>query len=493
MVKKKDFIKSIKYSFTLEYQMELLRYLVQSKESMVIIPKIKPNYFTLIEHALITEAIQKFAKKHQRVPSEPMIIEQIKNLLEGRDYADLVTKDDIPNIHKVVKNIYNIPLKDEDILKDSIYKFAAYIEMKNLNESIDLSDFDSYEKYQNQISKILQDSKAEKKDEGPLFMVQGTTKRQMLRKIAPNIIPSPIKQLNALTNGGGLPKNTIAVIIDRPKKKKTFSLINLARGYLAMKKNVLYIDLENGKNHIMERMIQSTLNRTKKEMLTGDFDKLEQKHMRKYKRLGVEFIVERLPARASNANTIQHLINKVEKERNIKIHVLMLDFAAKLNAISGEKDDTKRIGEVYIDLDNLAVERDLDVIWTAQHVTRDGGKHSNTKYEDNDIASAIDIIRHVQLAVGLNQTLEEEENGVQRLEIVAQRDGIPSGRALFNVDVAKQRWKEFSKEARDEYDKNIAPGIDEMINKEYGHKKKREKVVNPNADKKKAAKKSGDI
>lgn len=41
-------------------------------------------------------------------------------------------------------------------------------------------------------------------------------------------------------------------------------MINLARGYLAMRKSVLYVDLENGKAQIMDRMVQSSINRTKR-------------------------------------------------------------------------------------------------------------------------------------------------------------------------------------------------------------------------------------
>ena len=34
--------------------------------------------------------------------------------------------------------------------------------------------------------------------------------------------------------------------MDKPKAKKTFFMVNLARGYLRMKKSVYYVDTENG-------------------------------------------------------------------------------------------------------------------------------------------------------------------------------------------------------------------------------------------------------
>ena len=474
-----------KFTFSIEFQLEVLRFLIQGKESLLYISKIKPGYFTLIEHSILVEALIKFVKKYQRIPSEVLMIEQVKTLLEGKDYTDLVTKEDIPNIHKLISELYNKPLKDVDIVLENIHKFIAYIELKALNESMDFSDYNSYEIYQAKLTKILQNSKPQKKDE-PLLMVSGTAMRQLMRKVDPDIVPTPFWQLNKLGNGDGYPKNSLFVLIDRPKRRKTFALINIARGYLAMKKNVLYIDTENGKNQLMDRMIQSTLNKTKREMLTGDYDKMEQRHMRKYKRLGVEFIVERVPATIADCNTIKNLVRKLESEKGIKVHVIMIDYAAKLASISRDKDDVERINNVYIDIDNMGDELGLDAIWTAQHVTREGAKHQETRYEDNDIASAISIIRNAKCVMGLNSTQDEEEHNIMRMEVVVQRDGVPTGRVMFNMDPERQRMKEFSKEARAKYDESMGKQVDDML-------KKKKKVSNPNADPEKRSKTSGDI
>lgn len=474
-----------KFTFSIEFQLEVLRFLIQGKEALLYVQKIKPGYFTLIEHSIVVEALVKFVKKYQRIPSEVLMVEQVKTLLEGRDYVDLVTKDDIPNIHKLISELYNKPLKDVDIVLENIHKFIAYIELKALNESMDFSDYNSYETYQAKLTKILQSSKPQKKDE-PLLMVSGTAMRQLMRKVDPDVVPTPFWQLNRLGNGDGYPKNSLFVLIDRPKRRKTFALINVARGYLAMKKNVLYIDTENGKNQLMDRMIQSTLNKTKREMLTGDYDKMEQRHMRKYKRLGVEFIVERVPATIADCNTIMNLVRKLETEKGIKVHVIMIDYAAKLASIARDRDDVERINNVYIDIDNMGDELGLDAVWTAQHVTREGAKHQETKYEDNDIASAISIIRNAKCVMGLNSTQDEEEHNIMRMEVVVQRDGVPSGRVMFNMAPERQRMKEFSKEARAKYDESIGKQVDDLL-------KKKKRVSNPNADPEKRSKTSGDI
>lgn len=488
MKSKKKYQTSEKFSFTLEFQLEVLRYFIQDKESPMVIQKIKPGYFTLIEHSIIMESLNKFYRKYHKIPSKPLLIEQVSNLLNQRDYANLVLKEDISNINRIIDNLYSVPLKDNEIILENLHRFAAYIEMKSLNESMDFTNFNLYEEYQNRVANIIRQSKPHR-EEDPLFMVQGTTRRQLLRQIDPDVVPTPYWQLNKLSNGDGYSRGSIFVFLDKPKAKKTFALINTARGYLAMKKNVLYIDTENGKNQIMERMIQSTLNKTKKDMLSGEYDKLEQKHMRKYKRLGVEFIVERIPALVADANTIRSLIQGIEAEMDIKIHILMIDYAGKMASIARDKEEVDRITNVYVDLDNLANELGIEAIWTAQHVKREAAPRQATRYDENDIASAISIIRNAQCIMGLNSTPEEEENNIQRVEIVVQRDGKPHGRVLFNVDVDRQRWKEFSREARTAYDETQGKVVDNLI-KQQGTKIKKK---NPNADPLKRSHTTGDI
>lgn len=470
-----------KFSFTPEFQLEVLRYILKDKDGFTALLKVKPGYLTLIEHSIIAEGLHKFFKKNNRMPSKPILKEVIKNLLEGKDYNDLVTVEDIPEIHKVIDNLYSQHLKDSDIIQEEIYKFAAYVEMKNLSETFDLENYGQYTEYQNQIAKIINSSKPEK-EEGPLMMVSGVIKRQFDRQASPSVIPTPFRQLNDLTNGGGYPKGSIVVLLDKAKAKKTFTLVNVARGYLRMKKNVLYIDTENGKAEIMGRMIQSTLNKSKKDLQSGEHDKLEQKHVRKYKRIGVEFIVERVPAMISNINHVRAIKKRVEAEIGEPIHILILDYAAKLASIDGHKDDNDRLFNVYVELQNMAIEENLDSVWTANHITREGSKHKTTRYEENDIASAISIIRNAQAIIGLNSTAEEEENDIQRMEIVVQRDGKPFGRALFNLNVDNQRMNEFTKVQRDTYDQQYGDKLEKAIKKK----------TNPNANTKEVTG-SGDI
>ena len=478
----KKFKDNIKFSFSPEFQFEILRFVLKDKEGGLVLKRIKSNYLVLIEHSLIFEGISKYFKKQGRMPSENILKEVLKELLESKTYVDLVTKDDIPNINKLISNLYHIPLSDSDYIKEKIYQFSTYVEMKNLNDSFDLDNFEQYEEYSRKIEKVLQKSKPKKEDE-PLYMIRDITERQFRRQSEPSVIPCPFRQLNELTNAGGYPEHSVNVILDKPKAKKTFFMVNLARGYLRMGKSVYYVDTENGKDQILDRFIQSSINKTKKELYSGEYDKLESKHLRKLARFGVELVVERVPAMITDCNYIRDKIIKF-RNQGLDIKVLFIDYAGKLASIARDKEDFDRISNVYIDLQNLAEELNLDIVWTAHHITREGKKHRATRYDENDISGSIAIIRNAQTIFGLNSTAQEEQDDILRAEIVVQRDGLPSGRALFKCDVERQRCTEFTREQRKQYDEVYSGVLDSMM---------KSSKDNPSANKEKYEKKSGDI
>ena len=105
-------------------------------------------------------------------------------------------------------------------------------------------------------------------------------------------------------------------------------------------------------------------------------------------------------------------------------------------------------------------------------------------YDENDISGSIAIVRNAHTIVGLNSTEQEEKDDILRCELVVQRDGLPSGRALFKCDVERQRCVEFTKEQRKQYDELYSDTLDKIMKGQKG---------NPDANEEKYNKKQGDI
>lgn len=466
-------MKKVKFAFDLMFQEEILHYIIKDKNGILSLSNIKDSYFTLINHQIIAKVLKKFFKSHKKIPqSAAVLIQLVQDIVQVKSIANLLTKEDIEEIKSLIKKFYSEPLLEGEFLQEKIIQFSMYIEMKELNDSFDLSDFAQYEEYSKKISKVL--SRKENKRDSEIYLIRDVVRRQLQRQSDPQVIPTPFRQLNMLTNGGGYPKHSIIVALDKSKATKTFTLINVARSYLKMQKVVLYIDVENGATEIMTRMEQSTLNKNKGELLSGEFDQLEQKHLRKYRRFGSEFIVKKLPANIGNVNHIADLIDKIYNDSGLRVNVLIIDFMGKMGSLSKDQDDFTRISNVYIEVSNLATDKDLDIVWTAQHVTRAAESRRESRYEESDIAKCIDIGRHASAIFGLNSTHDERDNGVQRWEMIIQRDGPSYGRCLFNVDLENQRFQEFTISQRKAYDEKVAPELDKKFKSNKDAFKKKE-------------------
>ena len=446
-----------KFKFTTEYQWDLLRFTVQDKLGEKALNKYDDDYFTLIEHQVLAFAIKTFYKKERRIPGETMLRELVVNLLNSKQYLNLVTKDQQKGIIDLIKPLYSLVVKDGDKVYEKVKEFKSYVQLKSVIENVDITDYNKYSSFSRQIQLAITDED-EVEDYKSSFLLNNIKERQFSRQEVKTIYPTPVGQINRLTNAGGYEKGSIIVLLDREKKGKTKTLVNIARGYIKMKKKVLVVDFENGKDNYMARFEQSIMNITKEQLLSGEHDIAIQKRFRKYKRLGGEVVILRLPALVTTTNDLQNHIDRLYREFGFSPEILILDYAAKMASISRREDDHKRVSDVYVELSNLALKNDIIHVWTANHVTREAARlREKSRYKGEDIALCIDIVRHAQAIFGLNRSTEEEEAGYLRMEIVSQRDGVPTGRAVFRSNDTTQRMEELSNMERKEYDEDFYP------------------------------------
>lgn len=444
-----------KFKFTEEWQWDLLRYTVQDNNGEKALTKYDDNYFTLIPHQVISYGLKQYYKKEGRIPGETMLREYLVNALNSKKFVSLVTRSEQKEILSLIRPLYRTPVVDGDKIYENCKDFSSYIKLRDVIEDIDINDYTRYSQFSKQVQEAIVDDDV-KEDMESSFLLDNVKSRQLKRQESPNTFPTPIRQINALTNNNGYEGASILVILDKQKKGKTMTLANLARGYLRMRKKVLIIDLENGKDSIFSRLEQSIMRLTKKEVHSGEFDDRIQKRFRKYKRLGGEIVVERLPALTTTANDLQRLIDDYYRQYGIQFDILIIDYLAKMGSISRKDDDRLRISDAYLDVGNLAEKNKIQHVWTANHVTREGAKNrQKSRYHGEDIANCIEIVRHSHAIFGLNRTPEEEANGFFRMEIVEQRDGLPFGRAVFNLNMEHQRADELSITQRKIYDEEF--------------------------------------
>lgn len=442
----------MKFEFDAEFQFEILRYTVLHPEGYKILSLYNEDYFTILEHGILAHILKLYYKEYGKVPGKVVFQEELRKALENdKTISSALLESDKDSLKKLAREMYRGGIKDSDYIMKQTERFAQFVDLKETIESVDILDFKQYASFSEKVHKAIS-PRISIEDLSKSFLIEGISDRQLARKDTNMVYPTPFRQINALTSAGGYPKGATLVVVDQPKKKKTAFLINIIRGYLKMGKKILVIDLENGEEEYMQRLEQCVSGKNKEELLSGEYNRLVKKILRKYKRLGGEVVVRRLPALTTNANTIKAILTELQENFSFFPEVLVTDYMGKMGCISRKENLSDRIFEAYVEISNLCLEFNIMVHWTANHVVRTAGPRSKTCYLDSDIAGAIDIIRHVNAAFGLNRTDEEEENGIQRLEIIANRDGKPHGRAVFHTNMDCQRFTELSVKERKAFD-----------------------------------------
>jgi hypothetical protein len=444
----------IKFKFTTDFQFELLRYTALDKNGYKALELYDDSYFTLTEHAVLAFTLKQYYKKKKKVPGKIIFHEELLRIFERKEFINNLSESDRKEIIQLGHKLYEGIVRDGDEILASAEKFSQFVDLKEVIEKVDLLDYGQYATFSKQVQKAIS-PKLKRLNERGNFLVADIRVRQFNRQDRSPIVPTPFEQINRLTNAGGYTKGSILVVLDKAKHFKTGLLINLAKGYLQYHghKNVLVIDLDNGEDEWMQRLEQSISRKTKKDILSGDHDADIQRSLRKYvKKFGAELVIKRMPALVTTANDIDTYIQYLYTEFGLRIDILIIDYISKMGSISGKESLHERIGEAFIDIGNLGMKHSIEHIWTANHVKSEAAKLKFTKkYEGTDVAGAIDITRHVQAIFGLNRTEDEEDEKLLRMEIVDQRDGVPRGRAIFNVDIEKQFIRELNPKQLEKY------------------------------------------
>lgn len=439
-----------KFEFDPDFQENVLQYTVTDKNGHRALGLYEDHYFTLLEHQVVASALKDFFKRKKRVPQSKTILrEHLRKILLSKDLSTL-SVDDKAKINKTVTRIYRGPIKDGDSLLDDVVKFARYISLRDNVEDFNLTSFDRYDQFAADIRKSISIG-LEFKEERGTFLISGIRDRQFRRKTNDKIIPLPYRQMNKLTNAGGFEKGSVIVILAPEKEFKTGLLVNTGRKYLRMRKKILYIDLENGQDAIATRFEQSLMNKSKSDIISGQYDDKVLKLFRKYSRLGSEMDIKRMPAYLTTCQHIQTYIDEQYREFGIRYTDIIVDYGGLLGAISGQSDETARISDAYVDLKNLTERNKFDTCWTAAHTVRDADARFKTKFITKDIAKCIDIARHVDAIFGYQRSELDIQLGIGRLEVIDQRDGVQEGSVLFRVNYATQRADELSKPEVDTY------------------------------------------
>lgn len=455
-----------KFDFDIDFQTEMLGFICSDKKNgYKLLDLVEPEYFELIEHTLICYAIKNYHKRNKRIPSKNILIERLKRLFSKKEIKAQIRDDNKARIIKIIPELYKQSYEDPEGIMAEVINFSKFVSVNNVVEQFDLTDYKNYDSLLEGLREAI--SKGDTKlDTSGTFLIKDAKDRQHERAIKSTVVPTPIRQLNRVMNAGGLEKNSVVTIIGPEKSFKTGVLVNIIRLHLANRKKVIVFDFENGEKAYHTRVEQSLLKKSKDEILSNKHDNKLNEILRRYNRLGGEVYIKRMNA-LSNINDCQNVIDNLYRNYGMVFNVAVFDYVALMDSLEPNRgNEFKRISDAYIDVKNFTNNNDLDVTYTANHVTRPAANERfATIFEPGDIAKCIDIPRHVDMLMGMQQSEAEAEAGVMRLSIIEQRDGI-TGQALFWYKPEWQRLDEFSKTDETEWYRQMKAAREEQKKKE---------------------------
>ena len=422
------------------FQFDILRLVYSHRKPDQVLEILKVHFFKNLYHQTLLATIQRFYKAYSVPPREINLFEvELNRTFRHRDYAENLNEKDRDYITEMVPDLM-VPLKDSEVIYQELRKFVTFIELTRVITSTDLKNPDNYEVLPDKVVHALRYMEDRDSSRG-LLLAREANKRVARRKLQPDTLPTPLRQMNRLLNSGGLERGSVVTLVDKPKKGKTFNMVNLAMGYVKMGKKVVYFDFENGEKAIESRFDQNLIGVKKIELTEPDNEAKIKRVWRRARKIGGEVYVIRMLANKETVRDCKNEMRRIEDELGIRFDIACFDYPVLMNSTQGDRDDIARVGNVYLNIKNFAEEEGLDVCYCAHHVRRDVDR--GTEYTSDNFAKNIDITRHVDAMWGINQTKEEEEMNVQRINVIDQRDG-GKGRVWCYVDIPTQRMREFT-------------------------------------------------
>lgn len=448
--------KRIKFQFDIEFQKEVLHYIVKEVMGYQALRFFSYDTFELIEHQIIAYGLNKYFKANKKIPTKPLLREYMRQVFNEKQFESLIDDDLRKTSLQIINEIYNEPLQQGEEVFDKIKKFKQFTELKVIFEQADFHNFD-VNKFGGIASKIqhslhIGDNQAE---EDGTFLARDIVDRQARRKIKSDITPTPYWQINQTTNAGGWGNASLVCLIGKAKWFKTGALINYGTAIMKQRRKIAYIDFENNEEPLSVRAEQRLSKLTKREILEGQHDRKIAKMLRQYKRIGAEIVIKRFPAYSTTFEDIQVWVDKMKLKYNMVFDDYIFDYLGLMGSISRKKEEKDRISDVYVDAKNFLQFNKAGVGITGHHIKDEGHGRIGSKFKPTDTAKCLDIHRHVDALLGLQQNEDEKEAGVLRIEIIDQRDGT-DGAALFWVDFEKQSMTEFSKSEVKEYHNQLS-------------------------------------
>jgi len=401
----------------IDFQRNILKYLLSDREGKQYIPLIEPNFFELNEDKVIFGLVKDYVKEYHQQPSEV-------NLNHFFELQAVGQPDElIEQVRYAISDIYAIDIKDFALPRAEIIQHIKNKKVKEfLSENILEKDNPKFVektlKFFDKVNKI--GVQGTEQSEGIWLLKSGKVFKRQSYESHPCCFPS----VNASTAKKGFATPELIGWAADPKLGKTVTLINLAVGFLKDGLKVYYADFENGKEDIAMRIQQCIAEATYEEIQNGDIDEILMEQMGRIKKYGGEIVVQKFMGRFSTLNDVEADLERLKDEGFVP-NVIMWDYLDLVtSADKSIKDDTKISQDVAHHAIRIHEKYNCHGHTPTQVVRGAIGK---TNVGMGDLGRDIGKAHNYHACFHLAQTPEEALEDTGRIRVVFQRMGDKFG------------------------------------------------------------------
>lgn len=449
----------------IEFQLDILRFIAQSRDGRKYIESLDEDFFTQNEHATVFSLLRDFYREFGGSFSLGNILQHLDDEIARKSF-DLtpevkeLLQDTITDVFKPFQaNSDHIRSKVIEqyqikLIKALIKENALKVQTAN-GELVD----DIYKEIA-RIKRIGDDGLDEDANRGE-FLIADYQEGTMDWVEAH---PTYLNSLNRLTGLGGFYSPQLIIFMGGPKSFKTGTLLNIAVAYARDGYNVYYADAENGQKQIRDRARQAMLHTTSKELRSGSEDAVLTQIVDKFKHYGGDFRADYFPAHTKTMNDVEAELEYLRDTYNWIPDIICYDYLDLFVPIDRRiKEKRLQIQAVYHDAIRLQKKWQMFGFTLSQVSRQAVGK---TIIDMTDFAEDFGKAANCHAAFALCRDEIEEENNLMRIVPVAQREGVRGsmGRACFVeiyedkmqlTEISKKEWEtRYNEAARAKKDLN---------------------------------------
>lgn len=390
-----------------------------------IAPLVSPEYFEYPAHAKIYEAVVSHYNEYLSIPTDDFIIEDIRKEIgdNGKisDYVEELEDINAINPESIENKEYVLDLV-EDFAKKEALKGAikdSIIHLKNEN----------YGAIENNIREALTVSR--QVDIGQNYFSDVSDRFRRLYEVSEkerDMFKTMIPTLNSAVEGG-LQRKEIAMVVAPPGVGKSLFLANQCVQSLMENRKVLYVSLEMSEDRVAQRLdsIASLISQRKMKSDPTSLVKVRERlNLFKEKFSNGDLVIKELPCGSTTVHGIRALLSILRNHERFEPDVIIVDYIGLLRSNDKGMAKYEAMEQTVSEMRGMAQEHNC-VVWTATQTNRQG--RNVRLITDSELGDSYGQIRPVDLAVSLNQSREEYDEGRMRLYAMKVRNG----RAFFTV------------------------------------------------------------